>query len=231
MSDEAKFQLVIAKLGKEVILQVTDLLITPPATDKYTALKKRLLSIYEESESRKVQRLIGELDLGEQKPSQLLRRMTDLARGKVSDDTLTIMWQNHLPQNVRSILAATESKDAATLAAVADRVLETMQPTPIAEVSHQKQDGVSQLVAEIQRLHIKIDEIERSRPHFRKSAYQHKKQGFYRSRSASREPTRRAKSPYKTTFCFYHHRFRERARKCVPPCTWKKDQGNEDRRG
>lgn len=37
--------LVIAKLGKELITQVTDILVTPPKTGKYDALKTRLLAI------------------------------------------------------------------------------------------------------------------------------------------------------------------------------------------
>ncbi|CAH2088630.1 unnamed protein product [Euphydryas editha] len=49
---------------------------------KYKALKNRLVEIFEESQNRQVQKIIGEMDLGGQKPSQLLRRMTYLARNK-----------------------------------------------------------------------------------------------------------------------------------------------------
>lgn len=88
MSDQTKYDLVIGKLSKEAIGQITDLLIQPPAAGKFDALKARLLSVYEESVTRQLQKLLSEMDLGEQKPSQLLRRMRDLAREKVPDQTL-----------------------------------------------------------------------------------------------------------------------------------------------
>lgn len=74
LKDEAKFDIVISKLNKEVISQVTDILINPPITGKYEALKNRLLAIYEESHNRQIQKLISDLELSDQKPSQLHRR-------------------------------------------------------------------------------------------------------------------------------------------------------------
>ncbi|XP_045521220.1 uncharacterized protein LOC123712257 [Pieris brassicae] len=128
MGDDTKFNIVVSKLGKDVIQQITDILFSPPEQDKYGALKKKLLNIFEESETRQLQKLISEMDLGEQKPSQLLRRMKDLAREKLPDDTLRISWQTHLPQAVRAVLAVTETKNLNKLANVADKVAESIQP-------------------------------------------------------------------------------------------------------
>nr|XP_037870021.1 uncharacterized protein LOC110385715 isoform X4 [Bombyx mori] len=61
------------------------------------------------------------MELGDQKPSQLLRRMRDLARDKIPDDTLRVLWQGHLPAPVRTVLAITETKDMEKLAAAADK--------------------------------------------------------------------------------------------------------------
>ncbi|KAL4718548.1 hypothetical protein ACJJTC_006432 [Scirpophaga incertulas] len=85
--------------------QVTDILIKPPENDKYKAQKERLLTLFEESASWQVQKLIGEMELGHQRPSQLLRRMRNLAQEKVPDDTLKVLWQSHLPTTVKGILA------------------------------------------------------------------------------------------------------------------------------
>ncbi|KAL4704145.1 hypothetical protein ACJJTC_012961 [Scirpophaga incertulas] len=65
------------------------------------------------------------MDLGEQKPSQLLRRMRVLARDKISDDTLRVLWQGHLPNTVRAVLAVTETKDLDSLA------IRTLQLLPL----------------------------------------------------------------------------------------------------
>ncbi|XP_049886850.1 uncharacterized protein LOC126381422 [Pectinophora gossypiella] len=172
LSDAAKFQLVIAKLGKQVITQVTDILLNPPESNEYEALKARLLNIYEESKSRQI--LIGEIDLGDQKPSQLLRRMQDLARGKVSDDTLNILWQNHLPPSVRAVLAVSDTKDVNTLATIADKVMESITPVNIAAVGSSTpgctSDAVS-IIAEIAKINLRLNSMEKS--NFRRNRAQY----------------------------------------------------------
>ncbi|KOB76088.1 Uncharacterized protein OBRU01_06312 [Operophtera brumata] len=131
-------QLVIAKLEKQDIEQVADLLHNPPATEQYTTLKNRLISAYEESDSRQLQKLLSEIELGDQKPTQLLRRMRSLARDKVPDPTLRMMWTNHLPPHVRSVLAVSESFSTQTaldeLALLADKMMETSAGTQISVV-------------------------------------------------------------------------------------------------
>ncbi|VVC86696.1 unnamed protein product [Leptidea sinapis] len=83
----AHFEAVMApqKQGDDV----SDLLTKPPEEQKYKALKERLLQVYEESTERQFQKLVSEMDLGEQKPTQLLRRIKELGRPvQVSDQTL-----------------------------------------------------------------------------------------------------------------------------------------------
>ncbi|KAL4701972.1 hypothetical protein ACJJTC_017818 [Scirpophaga incertulas] len=188
MGDEAQFQVVVSKLGKEAIQQVTDILIKPPDIKKYDTLKNRLLAIYEESETRQIQKLIGEMELGDQKPSQLLRRMRDLARGKIPDHTLRILWQNHLPPSVRAVLAVTEAADMDNLATVADKIMETMSLPQVAEINSVSQvqgncNENNKILAEIAKLSLRIANIEKMP--FR---------GHSRSRS-----TRRMRSRSKTT--------------------------------
>ncbi|CAK1588179.1 unnamed protein product [Parnassius mnemosyne] len=85
-------QMVIAQLEKQDIEQISDLLYNPPASDQYNSLKDRLIFAYEESNSRQLQKLLSEIELGDQKPTQLLRRMRTLARDKVPDSKLRLMW-------------------------------------------------------------------------------------------------------------------------------------------
>ncbi|XP_052747560.1 uncharacterized protein LOC112043696 [Bicyclus anynana] len=162
MSDEAKFQFVISKLGKDVIQQVTDILVKQPENGKYDTLKTRLLDIYEESENRKVQKLISEMELGDQKPSQLLRKMQELASGKVTDETLTILWQNHLPGWVRGILTASGLSDINALARMADKVTENAMPIQgVAAVRSARSDSPD-VIAEIHKLGERLRKIENS---------------------------------------------------------------------
>ncbi|CAF4940433.1 unnamed protein product [Pieris macdunnoughi] len=64
-----KFNLVISKLGRDSIQQVSDLVTLPPADNRYNTLKERLLQVYEESAQRQFQKLVPELELGSQKPT------------------------------------------------------------------------------------------------------------------------------------------------------------------
>ncbi|CAF4741515.1 unnamed protein product [Pieris macdunnoughi] len=77
------------------------------------------------------------MEICDQKPSQLLRRMRDLGREKYLTDvsTLRILWQSHLPTSVRAVLAVSETKDMDNLATVADKIMETSQQSQISEFS------------------------------------------------------------------------------------------------
>lgn len=238
LSDQAKYDLVIGKLSKDVISQITNLIINPPATGKFQALKQRLLNIYEESASRQLQKLLSEMDLGDQKPSQLLYRMRELAREKIPDDTLRILWQSHLPSATRAVLAVADSKDLDALAATADKVMETTRPIQVHEVSNQQTESAT-ILAEIAKLNLRIANLEndRSRPSDRSSQCRCTQRGRSRSRSRKFRPSfnRQSRDPSGSSsrskgdpnwLCSYHYRYRENARSCVPPCAWKKQQEN-----
>lgn len=91
--DREKYNLVVAKLSRDAIQQVSDLIITPPERDLYGAVKARLLLVYEESAEKQFHKLVSDMQLGTQKPSQLLRRMAEYARNaRVADETLKNLW-------------------------------------------------------------------------------------------------------------------------------------------
>lgn len=227
LSDAAKQNLVVTKLSKSAIQQVSDLILAPPEARKYQTLKERLLQVFEETETRKLQKLIGEMELGDQRPSQLLRRMRELARGKVPDDTLRLMWQSHLPTAVRAILTVTDSKDLTVLAAVADKVLEstgsnTGQIAEVKTTTSQEQtpaDGAdyNRIMREIAKINKRLDGLERGRSTQRQGNRQHSKSG---SRMRSKSHSRKGSN----WLCFYHFRYKEKATKCVKPCNWSDGQ-------
>lgn len=229
-SDEVKYNVILSKLGKETITQITDLVSAPPATGKYAALKNRLLHLYEESESRQLQKLIGEMELGDQKPSQLLRRMKLLASDKVPDSTLNIMWQNHLPSWVRGVLTVVDEKDLSKLADMADKMMESSRTAQVEAVRASTSTApplstdAAMIVAEIAKLNIRMASLERSRPRFRNQS------GRGRPMSRGRSGPRRSKSKPRNEnspdwLCHFHYRYKERATRCEAPCAWK-HQGN-----
>lgn len=217
ISDEQKYNLVIPVLERIDIEQVSDIICKPPASGKYLALKRRLLSVYEESESRQFQKLLSGLELGDQKPTQLLRIMRDLAGEKVPDDALKVLWMGHLPSQVRAVLSVSTESSLDTLAMMADKMMEHTDRTTIAEIAPTQstsQDPHYELLSkQIEKLSLEIAAIRQSRTNYRRP---------YRSRSRSRSRPRNNKKPGDPGWiCFYHHRFGERARKCEPPCARK----------
>lgn len=216
LSDEIKFDLILSKLSKETISELTEIILDPPDTEKCKALKIKLLALYEDTNNARIKKLLRDIELGDQKPSQLLRKMKDLAKKNFPDETLRILWEERLPAQVRAVLAVTVTKDLNELAAVADKVLEAARPVQIAEIAQQQpQQGTSgnadtvTIMAEIAKLNARFDNLVRARP---------------RSRSTQRgRPNTPRPSPSRKRedwLCFYHFRYREQARKCLQPCAW-----------
>ncbi|XP_035451636.2 uncharacterized protein LOC118277079 [Spodoptera frugiperda] len=225
LSDAAKQNLVVTKLSKNAIEQVSDLLLNPPADNKYTSLKDRLLQVFEESEARQFQKLLGEMELGSQKPSQLLRRMRDLARKKIPDETLKIMWSGHLPASVRAVLAVTEVSDLENLAIVADKIMETTRPIDVAEVASTSSTWQSDVVSQIATLTQEIRNMSWRSRESQRGRQQARTQSQNRGRSKSRESRSRNNPDW---LCFYHFRYGKKAAKCIDPCNWEKKSKSEN---
>ncbi|XP_045450494.1 uncharacterized protein LOC123659292 [Melitaea cinxia] len=167
------------------------------------------------------------MELGDQRPSQLLRRMRDLARGKIPDETLLIMWQSHLPASVRAVLAVSEVKDLEKLAIMADKVMETSRPVNISEIhtTGSSSSDNSFILAELAKLSLRIRDMERSRsrPRIRYNNQHSRRRSVSKARNTIRRTPENA-----DWFCYYHHRFQSRAKKCVEPCSWKKHNNSEN---
>lgn len=227
-SDEQKYNLVIPVLARKDIEQVSDIIYKPPETGKYNALKTRLLSVYEESESKQFQKLLSGLELGDQKPTQLLRVMRDLAGEKVPDNALKLLWMGHLPSQIRAVLSVNTESSLDTLAMMADKMMEHTEHT-IAEVSQcsstassstsSSQDLQFQLLTkEIEKLTLEIASLRKENASQRRSF----RQNNYYSRSRSRSRTRGGKKPGDSDWeCYFHHRFGDKAKRCDSPCARK----------
>lgn len=216
MGDEAKYHLVVAQLELADIEQVGDIILSPPENDKYETLKKRLLSVYEESESRQIQKLLGEMELGSQKPSQLLRKMRDLALDRVPDNTLKIMWTGHLPSSVRAVLAISTETNLDVLATMADKMTEqTQEIGSICSCSATSKPPTNEdLLGRIETLTKEIASLRMERfQNHRRNNYKH------RNRSRSRSANRVRKDPV----CYFHRKFGKDAFRCQQPCEFKKN--------
>lgn len=212
--DDTQFYTAISALESEVLQSVRDIILNPPATDKYKTLKEKLIAVYAESETVKIKRLLQDLPLGDMKPSQLLSKMSDLSAGNLSEPMLKTLWLNRLPGNMQAILAAS-SEPLIQLAGIADKIHELASPVQLNAVQVSSQ-SVAALQAQINELSQQVAKL---------LECQNQPQ---RSRSASRNRQYRSHSRKKYNspppgICFYHHNFGKKAKKCSPPCNY---QGN-----
>ncbi|XP_036340727.1 uncharacterized protein LOC118750097 [Rhagoletis pomonella] len=90
--DDTKFNHVIGNIDGKILARVSDVVVAPPATDKYSALKAPILAAFADSQQKKSSHLLAEVELGDRKPSELLTEMRKLADNRVTDDFLRTLW-------------------------------------------------------------------------------------------------------------------------------------------
>lgn len=242
IGEDQKFNLVVPLLGCNDLEQIADIILNPPATGKYNVLKNRLISTYQESDHRQLQKLLSGLELGDSKPSQLLRKMRELSGQLLTDEALKVIWLNQIPTQIRGVLSINTESTLETLAAMADKMIEHFENTTVAAMStsttpesiqqstsNQQQLQISLLSKQIEKLSLEIAEL---RSHQERSMYC-RPQPYHHSRSNSRARTlerERSRSRPKCKpgdanwLCFYHYRYGDAARKCELPCAKSKAQ-------
>lgn len=248
--DLAMYELVLGVLERQDVDEIYDLLLRPPTTHKYQAIKARLLEVYEDSEQRNVQRVIAGMEIGDLKPSQLLRRMQNLAGDHLSEITLRGMWLNQLPANISSILAISEKSSLAEVALMADKMMDQHSQREISAVNQHRQqlpeafaiDHRSQpSTSKYQELEDRIDKLaaavsqllahnRRGRsPHHNWERGRRPGRAMFTSRSQSRgRLSHRSASPANSSYCYFHRKFGNEARKCAEPCTFIKKTMTEN---
>ena len=203
-----RYDYVVASLSPEIATEVRDLILHPSADAPYDNLKEQLVKRTAASEQRRLQQLFSMEELGDRKPTQLLRRFHQLLgdkAGAIDPSFLRELFLQRLPANVRMILASTtEGTSLDDLAALADKVMEVSVPTVSAVTT-------SQLSAEMEQLRSEITDLKE----LVKSLSLNSQQRPLKRRSASPAPPQR-----KPDLCWYHQRFADAANKCNPPCSW-----------
>ena len=216
-AQKTKYEYVVASLAPEIAIEVRDLILTPPVDTPYDTLKAQLIGRTAASKQKRLQLLLTAEELGDRKPSQLLRRMQQLMGDKRIDDSLVReLFLQRLPTNVRMVLAsAGPTMGLNDLAQLADKIMEVAVPSVAALTTSPFAAELDQLRAEVAGLTKLVKSL---------SLPAHRPRGSSRrsSPSPSRPPSPAAE------VCWYHRRYGEKAQKCRPPCT-KSENGSASR--
>jgi len=213
--DHTKYDYVVGSLDSATLTNVADIVRSPPATEKYEAIKNRLISDFTDSENKKLRRLIQECELGDSKPSQLLRKMRDLSGTALNDDAIKVFYLQRLPDSVRAVVSIAEG-DLDTCARQADKMIEMGSFNSISAVqqSQAKHDELQSLKQTIDALKREIREIRKVDQHRRGRSRTPVRNDGRQNRVRSQSQVR------KFPVCYYHHRFGKAATKCAKPCTF-----------
>lgn len=103
-SESTKYNHLISVLDENLVLLLSDLLEDTDSQKAYTELKEALISRLSDSETSKLNKLLGDIVLGDRSPSQFLREIRSLSNGNLTDDILKTLWLQRLPDYMRAIL-------------------------------------------------------------------------------------------------------------------------------
>lgn len=211
VQDTTKYNYVISTITTDIpqiITQVADFVVNPPVRNKYEEIKARLIDIYSDSNEKKLRKLLNEVSLGDKKPLQLLVEMSRLGGTAISQEVMKTLWMQHLPTNIQSVLTAS-SDSLDSFARMADRISEIEQPKAYSVA----QDNNDNLAAAIEKLTRQVAELKLEQRQFQQKR--------------SKSPVSRGVSPSGARdgsgLCWYHLRFKEKARACKSPCNYQEN--------
>jgi hypothetical protein len=197
------------KLPTDVVMSVRDLInaMQPNTADAYEQLKARLTPSYGKTPWQQVNALLDMPPLGDRRPSHMMNEMLALIpTGSNKDDYIFLrIFLRKLPSSMREHLAAANHTTAAAMSAHADILWDAKAgDSSISAISDASISAVANR------------SFARHSPDRRLPDRRRGRSGQRRKPTPGPDSRRRDAS----TLCFYHSRFRQRANKCEPPCSW-----------
>ncbi|KAI5734388.1 hypothetical protein M8J77_005869 [Diaphorina citri] len=202
-ADQTMFDYLISAVDSEILESVSDLILNPPAVEKYKTLKDRLIEHFSGSETQRFQHLLSAQEFGDKKPSELLQHMIDLCPA-LDAKFLKTLWLQQLPSSLRPVLTA-QNIDLRSLGKLADDISSSLQDHHVkaVESSSTQSDVLERLSSQMENLSASLEvlKIQQRKP-FRSRPFQ----------------ARRSEAP--EDICWYHKKFGRYAQQCLRPCNW-----------
>ncbi|KAH6948183.1 hypothetical protein HPB50_023133 [Hyalomma asiaticum] len=196
-ADTTKYHDVVANIPPVTASEVRDILLALPAEDAYTVLKRTLIRHLTPLEPQHLEQLLHEVELGDRRPSQLLRHIQQAPARLPATVRIGITASAETDHDLLDkVYRGGGETDIYKIAELADRLMAVTTPalaTVLAEAS--PYPTLLEIRKEFSRLANTIAALQAS--------------------ESQRTPRRAAQHQH---LCWYHRKFRGTARKCVPPC-------------
>ena len=168
-SSVSKFSLATQKLPSEVLTKVSDVIQSAIASNTpYEDLKKAVIERLESTVTTRLQELLSKEELGNEKPTDLLRRMKRLLSDKYATFDQSVFRQlfyQRLPSVIQANLFTVKDKlSLEELAKLADDFMDSVPSTKIAAVAStpppESPSEVQNLTAMIAQLTIQLNSLQ-----------------------------------------------------------------------
>ena len=203
--ETTKYFHLISSLPVELLTKFEHLL-DSTSSDPYTSLKTAIIKEYNESKKTSIDDLLKDTSLGDRSPSDVLReirqniRRMDPSFTNENSPIIRDMFFRTLPINIQQSLLCQPDNDLETLAQFADKIMRLSKQNQWQTQISQCQNEDSTKLDAIDQLRIEVNALRRS----------------IQKRSDDQ------------SMCFYHRTFGYNARKCVKPCSWRKEDEHKD---
>ena len=153
--DHQRYLDVMSSLTPRMAGEVRDVIMRPHDNDSYTTLRRELIKRLCSTQEEKTHKLLENVVMEDEKPSQYLRRLQALAGSAVPEDLLRTLWMRGLPEKLKPTMATQTGKTLPDMAEVADSVYRLLPARPsIHEVALEASlhSQIQQLIHELSAL-------------------------------------------------------------------------------
>jgi len=141
-----------------------------------------------------------------------------LSGGSLVDNILYSIWLQRLPYRVQATLTVVEDVPLSKLAELTDKIIERDNGFQVAEVNSRAESKQSDF-ADLER---RIAALEILYKHSRSKSQNREKRRFKSSSRVKNNSLNESKDKIIIIICFYHNKFRNKAKKCTIPCATSK---------
>ncbi|CAG9771285.1 unnamed protein product [Ceutorhynchus assimilis] len=225
-SDKSKYNILVSSISSELATEVRDILLNPLEQNAYDTLKKVIIKRTTLSDQSRIQKLLHIEELGEEKPSPLLRKIQQLLGEKATTTDKSFikeLFLQRLLTNVKTVLAAMDDSSSLELQAeVADRVMEVNTEIQVASTYQQKNemDTSFQHPCQCQKNNLALSKDINEIKEMLKSLNIASRTHQTRRTSIPKFQSSRSPTPPPSRYCYYHSRFGKKAQRCNSPCSW-----------